>query len=120
MRTADGLIVSSPEYVRAIPGGLENAIDWLVLRDEIVAKPIVLAHASHRGDDMLASLRSVLSTVSSGFDGSRFLRLPLMGMAEAQVGAFCELPKNAKEIREFLDGLRDRALERRGATAPPA
>ena len=25
-----GIIISSPEYVRAIPGGLKNAIDWLV------------------------------------------------------------------------------------------
>lgn len=30
IKSADGLIISSPEYVRAIPGGLKNAIDWLV------------------------------------------------------------------------------------------
>ena len=28
--TADALIISSPEYVRTIPGGLKNAIDWMV------------------------------------------------------------------------------------------
>jgi NAD(P)H-dependent FMN reductase len=27
---ADGLIFASPEYVRSIPGGLKNAIDWMV------------------------------------------------------------------------------------------
>ncbi len=27
---SDGLIISSPEYLRTIPGGLKNAVDWLV------------------------------------------------------------------------------------------
>src|SRR6185295_6490353 len=48
---ADGIVIACPEYVRAIPGGMKNAIDWLVSRDEIIAKPIALIHASHRGDD---------------------------------------------------------------------
>ncbi len=64
---ADGIIISSPEYIRCIPGGLKNAIDWMVSRTEIIDKPIILVHASSRGDDMLVSLRRVLSTVSSNF-----------------------------------------------------
>jgi NAD(P)H-dependent FMN reductase len=74
----DGLILSSPEYVRGIPGGLKNAIDWLVSGDQVVGKPIALVHASHRGDDMLAALRTVLSTISSNFTDSLFFRLPVM------------------------------------------
>lgn len=30
MRSADGLIISTPEYARGYPGALENALDWLV------------------------------------------------------------------------------------------
>lgn len=75
---SDGLILSSPEYVRSIPGGLKNAIDWLVSGDQVVGKPIALVHASHRGDDMLAALRTVLSTISSNFTESLFFRLPVM------------------------------------------
>ena len=74
---SDGLVISSPEYVRSIPGGLKNAIDWLVSGDQVVGKPIALAHASHRGDDMLAVLRTVLSTISSNFTETIFLRVPV-------------------------------------------
>lgn len=64
IRRSDGIIISSPECIRSIPGGLKNIIDWLVSRNEIIKKPIALAHASHRGDDVLQSLRLILSTIS--------------------------------------------------------
>ena len=46
--TADGLVVSSPEYAHGVPGGLKNALDWLVSRDAAVGKPAMLVHASPR------------------------------------------------------------------------
>jgi NAD(P)H-dependent FMN reductase len=82
---ADGVIISSPEYVRAIPGGMKNLIDWMVSRAEIIHKPIALVHASHRGADMLASMRLVLSTVSSRFLEQHFLSLPLVGKSPEEV-----------------------------------
>lgn len=54
IKAASGIIISSPEYVHAMPGRLKNAIDWLVSREEIIHKPIILANASHRGDEALA------------------------------------------------------------------
>ncbi|TIU28881.1 MAG: NAD(P)H-dependent oxidoreductase, partial [Mesorhizobium sp.] len=30
---ADGVIVSCPEYAHGVPGGMKNALDWLVSRD---------------------------------------------------------------------------------------
>lgn len=86
---SNGIIISSPEYIRSIPGGLKNTIDWLVSRDEIIKKPIALAHASHRGDDVLKNLRLVLSTISENFSDSIFLQVPLIG-------------KNADEIKQII------------------
>lgn len=100
---ADGIIISSPEYVRAIPGGLKNAVDWLVSRDELIEKPIFLVHASHRGDDMLDSLRMVLSTVSSRFDESIFLRLPLAGKIDKDIEALLAEEESISLARIFLD-----------------
>lgn len=86
---ADGVIISSPEYVRAIPGGLKNAIDWLVSGETIIDRPVALIHGSHRGNDMLASLRLVLNTVTSAFHEQLFQRFPLIS-------------KSPKEVRSFL------------------
>jgi chromate reductase, NAD(P)H dehydrogenase (quinone) len=99
---ADGIIISSPEYVRAIPGGLKNAIDWMVSRFEVISKPITLVHASHRGDDMLASLRLVLSTVSDNFLGHLFLRVPLIGSSPDEVKEILRMPKYELKISTFL------------------
>ncbi|NIE63203.1 NADPH-dependent FMN reductase [Burkholderia sp. Ax-1719] len=100
--SADGIIISSPEYVRAIPGGLKNAIDWLVSRFEVIGKPIAIAHASHRGDDMLASLRLVLSTISTGFLESAFLRAPLIGKSPAEIMTLLRSPYYESEVSAFL------------------
>jgi len=99
---SDGIIISCPEYVRSLPGGLKNAIDWLVSRQEMIGKPVALAHASHRGDDMLASLRTVLSTVSENFSEDIFLRIPIQANTDATAESVLEIPENANQIAHFL------------------
>ena len=68
-----------------MPGGLKNAIDWMVGRPELVGKPIALAHASHRGDEMLHSLRRVLATVSDRFMERPFFRENLLSLEPQDV-----------------------------------
>ncbi|SFR55965.1 NADPH-dependent FMN reductase [Yoonia tamlensis] len=98
----DGIVFSSPEYVRSLPGGLKNAIDWLVSGDAVIAKPMAILHGSHRGDDMLDALRMVLATVSSGFSPDLFTRFPLIGKTPAQVSETLAAPENAVQLRAFL------------------
>ena len=100
--SADGIIISSPEYIHAIPGGLKNALDWMVSRFEIIGKPIALVHASHRGDDMLDSLRLVLSTVSDNFFENIFLRIPLVGMSPEEISALLSNPEYGSQMLSFL------------------
>ena len=105
IRESDGLIVASPEYVRAIPGGLKNAIDWLVSRDEIIGKPIALMHASsYRGDDMLAQLRLVLSTVSDTVSPRDiYLRFDLMKLSPDEIPNHLMTAPNQCKILDFLN-----------------
>lgn len=84
IRDADGLIVSSPEYAHGIPGGLKNALDWLVSRDEIPHKPVMLVHASYRGDFALDALAEVLKTMSVRLVKEASLRINLLGKSAEQ------------------------------------
>lgn len=103
---ADGLIISSPEYIHAIPGGLKNAIDWMVSRDEIIGKPIALAHASHGGEDVLSSLRLVLHTVSEQFDEGNFVRFQLRAKSIDEIQSILAEPDAQSKIRGFLERLK--------------
>lgn len=99
---SDAVIVASPEYVRGIPGGLKNALDWLVSRTEIVGKPVFLMHASRRGDDMLAQLRLVLSTVSERFSERIFFRIDLLGSTPEQIEEVITRSEKIEALRDFL------------------
>lgn len=102
MREADGVIVACPEYAHGLPGGLKNALDWLVSRDEVPFKPVMIAHASHRGDFALEQLTEVLKTMSLLLVDEAFLRVPLLGKTEAA---------RADSVSECLrNGALDRAL----------
>jgi chromate reductase len=48
IRTADGVIIVSPEYNFSIPGGLKNAIDWVsrLPGQPFAGKPVALQSAS--------------------------------------------------------------------------
>jgi chromate reductase, NAD(P)H dehydrogenase (quinone) len=76
---ADGLLISSPEYARGVPGSLKNALDWLVSSSEFPGKPIALIQTSPRAVDAPAQLRLILSTMSARLIDAASLTLPLLG-----------------------------------------
>lgn len=105
VRQADAVVMSSPEYVHAIPGALKNAIDWLVSRDEIIHKPVALLHASHRGADVLADLRRILATVSDRFAPDIFARFDLMKLSPEAVRDRLAGPEERQRLTAFLRDL---------------
>ncbi len=70
IRSADGVIIVSPEYNWSIPGGLKNAIDWVSRLKEVpfTNKPVALQSCSGGllgGARMQYHLRMTLTTLDA-------------------------------------------------------
>jgi chromate reductase, NAD(P)H dehydrogenase (quinone) len=70
IRSADGVIIASPEYNWSIPGGLKNAIDWVSrMKDQpFKDKPVALQSAAGGilgGSRMQYHLRQSLTSVDT-------------------------------------------------------
>ncbi|MDB4977142.1 MAG: azr 2 [Myxococcaceae bacterium] len=64
VRSADALVVCSPEYAHGIPGALKNALDWLVSSGEIIDKHVLLWTSGHYvHDQLLEVLRTITNNV---------------------------------------------------------
>jgi chromate reductase len=66
LATADGVLISSPEYAHGVPGSLKNALDWIVSSGELTDKPVVLVNASPSGGEFAQpALIEILRTMSA-------------------------------------------------------
>lgn len=98
---ADGVLISSPEYARGIPGSLKNALDWLVSSSEFPDKPVALFHASARGVASQAALRLVLDTMSARVIDAACITMPLLG-TEKDAHTVAANPEYAQQIAGAL------------------
>ncbi|MEJ2019175.1 MAG: NAD(P)H-dependent oxidoreductase, partial [Maritimibacter sp.] len=57
---------------------------------------------SHRGEDVLESLRRVLATVTTRFAEDIFLRVPLMQQTPDEIAATMATPERQAEAQAFL------------------
>jgi NAD(P)H-dependent FMN reductase len=99
---AGGLVISSPEYARGIPGSLKNALDWLVSGPEHPGKPIAFFHASERGVASQAALRLVLETMGTRIVESACITINLLG-SEKDAAIVAANPDHAAKITRALN-----------------
>ncbi|PBC06883.1 NADPH-dependent FMN reductase [Mesorhizobium sp. WSM3859] len=101
---ADGVIVSCPEYAHGVPGGMKNALDWLVSRDAAVGKPAMLVHASPRSLYARAALAEVMRTMSFAMYEEPALEIALLGKKLGEVEAILAQPANCQAMRDVVQG----------------
>lgn len=119
IEAADGIIISTPEYNRSMPGALKNAIDWASRpwgKNSWKGKPVLMMGVSV-GKIGTALAQSDLKEVLL------YLDTQLMGQPELYLGPAMELfevsPDMAKAFSEVPGPLRDEKLKEllRGALA---
>jgi len=79
LRTADGVLIASPEYGHGMPGTLKNALDWIVGSGEFVDKPVAAtcaAQAKGRGLLGLAALVQTLRAIDARVVASHPIVVP--------------------------------------------
>jgi NAD(P)H-dependent FMN reductase len=102
VRAADGIVISSPEYAHGVPGGLKNALDWLVSGDAAIGKPAMLVHASPRSAISRAALAEILRTMSFDLYADDPLEIALMGKKPSEMEAILAEPANVERMRRAL------------------
>ncbi len=108
IRAADGVLISTPEYNKNLPGGLKNALDW-ISRDEnqpLNGKPVVIMSAAAGragGERSQYSLRHCLTPFNP-----QIMQLPELMVAQAG--------KAFDEDGNLVDARTDKALERHVAS----
>lgn len=103
---ANGLLISSPEYARGIPGSLKNALDWLVSGPEHPGKPVAFFHASERGVAAQAALRLVVETMGMRICDDATITIPLLG-SEKDAATIAANAKYAAKIVRALHAFAD-------------
>jgi chromate reductase len=98
---AHGLLISSPEYARGVPGSLKNALDWLVSCSEFPDKPVALFNASQRSTHAQESLRLTLQTMSARLIDAACITVPLLG-TKLEVAGIAADEAFGPQIRDAL------------------
>jgi NAD(P)H-dependent FMN reductase len=107
VRTADAVLISTPEYAYGMPGSLKNALDWTVSSGEFLNKPVAVLSASpsHSGGASAhQSLRLTLTALAASVADSTSLTVPMIGKKLDAAGHIHDLSLQ-QALRAVIDAL---------------
>ena len=104
--SADGVVISMPEYAGGLPGAFKNSLDWLAGSTAIYRKPVAIFAASNRGSAGQAGLAPVLRTLGADVVPPSCTSLGLGG-GLVTADSLVTDPTISTTIRAALDALVD-------------
>lgn len=105
LAAADAVLIACPEYAHGVPGGLKNALDWVVASGELAGKPVALLHASPRSAASRAALVEILVTMDMRLVDADLATIPLLGLAPDAVLALLAQPQVQAQLGAALAAL---------------
>jgi NAD(P)H-dependent FMN reductase len=105
LAAADAVLIACPEYAHGVPGGLKNALDWVVASGELAAKPVALLHASPRSAASRAALVEILVTMDARPVEADLATVPLLGLAPDETAARLAQPEIRARLGRALAAL---------------
>ena len=104
IHNADGIIISTPEYVFSIPSGLKNALEWRVATTVFSGKPLGIITASTSGLKGHEELKLIMRTLMATFTPETTLLIQgIKGKIDAQ-GAINDV-QTKESIQHFTKAL---------------
>lgn len=73
IKTADGIIICTPEYIFSIPSSLKNLLEWCVATTVFSEKPVGIITASASGEKGHAELQLIIKTLGGVFHNENLL-----------------------------------------------
>jgi len=104
LRSADGVLICSPEYAFGVPGVLKNALDWTVSSGEFVSKPVALITAATGGSNAHASLQLTLTALSAQMPDDNKLLISFVRSKLNENGEVKD-PATIQSIKAVMDAL---------------
>jgi chromate reductase, NAD(P)H dehydrogenase (quinone) len=103
IENADGVLISTPEYVFSIPAILKNALEWTVSTIVFKDKPTAIITAATVGEKTHESLHLVMTTIGAKIGDKSAL---LIKNVKSKINPFGEFI-NAETLQEFNDLIDD-------------
>ncbi|MCH5583639.1 NAD(P)H-dependent oxidoreductase [Shimazuella sp. AN120528] len=104
LKSADGVIISTPEYAKGIPGVLKNALDWIVSSGEFIDKPTAVISASPMttgGEEAMRSLLLTLGMINAHIPDGATLGIPQVSLKIDKEGNIND-PSLKKDLEQIL------------------
>lgn len=101
IKSADGVLICTPEYAMGVPGSLKNALDWVVSTMEFTHKPVSLITASLHGQKGHAALMETLRVIDSRINEDTELVIPFI-KTKIKAGEGLTHPATIQQLRHLI------------------